>query len=67
MLVKDLIKALEKVDKDAKVTLVVYTSDSYESGYLDDVHSHLKYDSVTQRKLEDDESVVELVTSTRGK
>ena len=63
MLVKDLIKALEKADMDAKVTLVVYTSDSYESGYLDDVHSHLKYDSVTQRKLDDGEAIVELVTS----
>lgn len=62
MMVSELIKALEKVEPSAKVVCVVYTDKSYESGYVDDVHSHLKYDSVTQRKLEDGEEIVELVT-----
>lgn len=66
MIVSELIKALEKVDQTARVICVVYTANSYESGYVDDVHSQLKYDSVTQKKLEDGDSVVELVTSTKG-
>ncbi len=67
MKVSELTEKLAKVDQDADVICVVYTADSYESGYVDDIHSQLKYNSVTGKLIDEDESVVELVTSTRGK
>jgi hypothetical protein len=46
------------------VICVVYTSDSYESGYVERIDPNVKYNSVTKRKLDDGETVVELTTST---
>ena len=65
MKVNELKKALENLDESAEVILVVYTEEHYEAGYLDRIDSNVRYDSVTQKKLEDDEVVVELTTTTR--
>lgn len=64
MIVSELIKELESVAQDAEVICVVYTSDSYESGYVERIDPNVKYNSVTKRKLDDGETVVELTTST---
>lgn len=61
---KEMIEKLETVDPSSKVILVVYTDNGYESGYVDRIDPHCKYDSVTGKRLDDDESVVELTTST---
>ena len=61
---RELIKALENVDDDSEIIIVVYTKDGYESGYVDRVDANCKYNSVTGKRLDDDESVVELTTST---
>ena len=60
---KELVKLLENVDDDSEVILVVYTTDGYESGYVDRVDANCKYNSVTGERLES-ESVVELTTLT---
>lgn len=65
MLKKDLVNSLENVDDDAEVILVVYTDNGYESGYIDRIDSHCKYNSVTGEKLDDDECVVELTTTVK--
>lgn len=64
MKASELMKALEKVEDDAEVILVVYTEDNYVSGYMDRVDTNVRYNSVTKQKLEEDERVVELTTST---
>ena len=64
MIAKELIKELETVDGDAEVVVVVYTDKGYEAGYIDRVDTHVKYNSVTKEKLNDDESVVEITTKT---
>lgn len=61
---KELVDWLEDVDDDAEVILVVYTEDGYESGFVDRVDAHAKYNCVTGERLEDGECVVELTTST---
>lgn len=61
---KELIEKLETVDPTAEVILVVYTDNGYESDYVDRIDPHCKYDSVTGKRLDDDEFVVELTTST---
>ena len=67
MKVKELIEKLNDVNSDSEVIAVVYTEDSYESGYVDRVDVNMKYNSVTKTRLEEDESVVELTTSTKVK
>lgn len=62
MNVKELIEKLEKVDPTSEVILVAYTADGYESGYVDRVDPHCKFNSVNGKKLDEDESVVELTT-----
>ena len=64
MIAKELIKELETVDGDAEVVVVVYTDKGYEAGYIDRVDTHVKYNSVTKEKLNEDESVVEITTKT---
>ena len=66
MKVYELVKLLENEDPNAEVITVVYTDDSYESGYIDKVFGQTRYNSVTQERLKDDESVVEITTSTKG-
>lgn len=61
----ELAKLLEDVDDESEVILVVYTEDGCESGYVDRVDVHCKYNSVTGKRLDDDESVVELTTSVK--
>ena len=65
MKVSELKKVLETVDESAEVIIVVYTKEHYESGYLERVDPNVRYNSVTQQKLGDDEAVVELTTTTR--
>lgn len=64
MIKKELVEILENVDDDSEIILVVYTEDGCETGYVDRVDANCKYNSVTGERLEDDESVVELTTST---
>jgi len=64
MIAKELKELLVNVDDESEVILVVYTEDGYESGYVDRVDTHAKYNCVTGERLDDDESVVELTTST---
>lgn len=64
MIVSELIEKLEMEDPNAEVICVVYTDDSYESGYIDRVDSNVRYNSVTQKILKEDESVVEITTTT---
>ena len=61
---KELIDLLGNVDDDSEIILVVYTDNGYESGYVDRVDTHAKYNCVTGERLDDDETVVELTTST---
>lgn len=61
---KKMIEKLETVDPNAEVVLVVYTEKHYESGYADRIDANVKYDSVTQRRLEDGEKIVEITTQT---
>lgn len=65
MLKKDLVNSLENVDDDAEVILVVYTDNGYESGYIDRIDPHCKYNSVTGDRLDDGETVVELTTTVK--
>ena len=67
MNVKELIEKLNGVDPLSEVIAVIYTDESYESGYVDRVDTNMRYNSVTKTKLKEDESVVELTTSTRVK
>ena len=67
MNVKELIEKLNGVNPLSEVIAVVYTDESYESGYVDRVDTNMRYNSVTKTKLKEDESVVELTTSTRVK
>lgn len=68
MKVKELMNELKSVDPNSDVIVVVYTEDSYESGYVDRVDTGVKYNSVTKMRIkEDDDPIVELTTSTRGK
>ena len=62
---KELKSILESVDEDAEIIVVVYTKDGYESGYIDRVDPNCRYNSVTKQKLNDDEKVVEITTSTK--
>lgn len=64
MKAKDLIMALESVDSDSEVIVVVYTDKGYEAGYVDRIDTSVKYNSVTKEKLAEDESVVEITTKT---
>lgn len=64
MIVKELIRELEKVDGDAEVILVAYTDKKYEAGYVDRIDPNVRYNSVTGNRLNDDEKVVELTTKT---
>lgn len=64
MKAKELIELLENVDGESEVIVVVYTKDSYESGYVDRVDPHTKYNCVTGKRLEENESVVEITTTT---
>lgn len=65
MKANELRNILENVDEDAEVILVVYTKDGYEAGYVDRVDTNARYNSVTREKMNDDESVVELTTTTK--
>lgn len=62
---KELRNELEKIDGDSKVIIVVYTEDGYEAGYIDRIDPNVRYNSVTKQKLSDEESVVEITTTTR--
>ena len=64
MIKKELVDLLENVDDDSEIILVVYTENGCETGYVDRGDANCKYNSVTGERLEDDESVVELTTST---
>lgn len=67
MNVNELIENLKRVDDESEVIVVVYTDDGYESGYIERVDPHCRYNSVTGERLDDDESVVEITTSTKVK
>ena len=67
MKAKELVKLLENVDEDSEVIVVIYTDESYMSGYIDRVDPNARYNCVTGEKLGDDESVVEITTTTRVK
>lgn len=60
---KELIEQLEPLDDESEVILVIYTENSYVSGYVERIDPHTKYNSVTGKRLDDDESVVELTNS----
>ena len=66
MKVSELIDKLKAEDPNSEVVLVVYTKDFYEAGYVERIDGSVKYNSVTKMKLEDDESIVELTTSTKA-
>ena len=65
MKANELIEQLNQVDGESEVVLVIYTDNGYESGYVERVDPHLKYNSVTGERLGDDESVVELTNSVK--
>lgn len=67
MIVSELINMLSTVNPNSEVVLVVYTDNSYESGYIDRIDTNARYNSVTGDRLGDDESIVELTTSTKVK
>lgn len=67
MKVKELKKLFDDVDDESELVLVVYTDEGYESGYIDRVDPHCKYNSVTGERLGEDESIVELTTSVGKK
>lgn len=60
----ELIKELEKVDPTSTVVFVVYTEDGYEAGYPVRIDPNAKYNCISGERLEDDESIVEITTST---
>ena len=65
MKVKELRNELEKVDGDAEVIAVVYTKDGYEAGFVDRIDPNVLFNSVTKERISDNESVVEITTTTR--
>lgn len=65
MKAKELADILKGVDDDAEIIVVVYTKDGYESGYIDRVDTNVRYNSVTKEKLNDDDKVVEITTTTK--
>ena len=65
MIASELAKMLEGVDPNSEVIIVVYTKDGYEAGYIDRIDTHCRYNSVTKQKLNDDEKVVEITTTTK--
>ena len=65
MKAKELAEFLKGVEPSAEVVLVVYTDKGYKSGYVERVDANVRYNSVTQQKLNDDEKVVELTTSVK--
>ena len=67
MKAKELRDKLEFVDDDSEVIIVVYTDNSYESGYVDRVDPFAKYNCITGERLDDDDSVVEITTTTKVK
>ena len=58
--VKDLKKALRKIDEEREVILAFYYKGKVYHMYLAEINSNLKYDGVIKEKL-NDSSVVELV------
>ena len=64
---KELRNTLDGIDDDAEVIIVVYTKDGYEAGYIDRIDPHARYNSVTKERLNDDEKVVEITTTTKVK
>ena len=67
MKAKELVKLLEDVDGESEVIVVIYTEDSYLSGYIDRIDPNVTYNSVTGEKLGEDDSVVEITTTTKVK
>lgn len=65
MKASELVKILESVDPNAEVILVAYTKDDCECGYVERVDTAVQYNSVTKKRLDEDESVVELTTTTK--
>ena len=67
MKASELLKELENVDPNSEVILVVYTRKGYQAGYVDRIDPNCRFNSVTKQKLDEDESVVEITTSTKVK
>lgn len=65
MKVKELRDKLESVDGGSEVIVVVYTDNGYESGYVDRVDSNAKYNCITGERLDENDSVVEITTTTK--
>lgn len=65
MKVKELRNELEKIDGETEVILVVYTKDGYEAGFVDRIDPNVLFNSVTKERISDNESVVEITTTTR--
>lgn len=65
MIVKELKGLLETVDENAEVIIVVYTNEGFEAGYIDRVDPHCKYNCITGERLGEDETLVEITTSTK--
>ena len=66
MNVKELRDELEKIDGEAEVIVVVYTNDGYEAGFVDRIDPNVQFNSVTKERISDNESVVEITTTTRN-
>lgn len=65
MKVKELRDKLESVDGESEVIVVVYTDNGYESGYVDRVDPNAKYNCITGERLDENDSVVEITTTTK--